>query len=95
MMIAKYVDEKFAPGSKPLADSMQQYHVIAHVLKHLHRHDTIETLVRAEIIDVGGLHGHIFQAPCNSKGFNRLPLAPGIRNRGNGAVGILFCHPKG
>ena len=92
--VREHMHEEQCPRPRPGCDPPQQFRVVPHVFKHLHRDDAIKPQVGAELIHVRSDDGEVREFATSGFGVDELFLRVGIRDRQNAAVGKAAGHEE-
>ena len=88
LAVGKDVNEHLSVLVHPRTDALEKGFLIASVLQHFDRHDSVEYLSRLELIDVAGDDLQVFDLPLFGLLPNKGSLAIRIGNSGKSGVRI-------
>jgi glycyl-tRNA synthetase (class II) len=76
--MAKYVHEQLTTWDEPIRNPRQQVLVIANVLEHLNRNNSIESILCIKRTDIGRSHAYVLEPSFGTLRLNECLLAHGI-----------------
>ena len=94
--VGEDVHEELAARLQPGGDSAQEFLVVLHVLKHLHRDTAVEDSFShtSEMNHVGSDDRQILQAPLRRLSIDEQLLRARIGHAGDLRIRIMFRHPQ-